>query len=339
MRRAWTVLFLFAAVIGLVPLSRGSGNSQSSTLDIGMPQFEHVFVLVEENENYGDVVGNIEDMPYMNSLIRDYGLATNYYADSHPSVNNYFFLTAGRPGFSNFWASDGALADLHWGLVSGENVASVLTDNKKTWKAYLEGLPRPGSLTAKRDGYVKRHDPFAYFTTVLRGTQKYQPQTSNLVPFEGNFERDLQQRTFPNYSFIVPDVYDDGHDDRKTGKAAGCGDHAVMKQVDQWLNKNIKNLVEAPDFQRSGLLIIVFDEACDRGSKADRRFNPRQPSIRGGGHVPALIISSKVKAGTTSDRLLHHESLLRLSLRALGIQQFPGAAASAPDMDEFFMKP
>ena len=112
-----------------------------------------------------------------------------------------------------------------------------------------------------------------------------------------------------------------------------------MKQVDQWLSKNIKPLVEAPDFQPSGLLLIVFDEACDRGSQADNRFNPNQLSIHGGGHVPALIISSKVKPGTTSDWLAHHESMLRLSLRALGIQQFPGAAANAPDLDEFFMKP
>ena len=72
-------------------------------------------------------------------------------------------------------------------LVPGENIASVLTDNKKTWKAYLEGLPEAGSLTSSHAGYVKRHDPFAYFTTVVRGTRDHPPQKSNLVPFEPEF--------------------------------------------------------------------------------------------------------------------------------------------------------
>jgi phosphatidylinositol-3-phosphatase len=327
-------LLLAAVLFGLSPCRCYS----SSSVDTAIPEFEHVFVVVEENQSYEDVVGNTDDMPYVNSLIRGYGLATNYYANTHPSVNDYFFLTAGRPGFSGFWASDGMLANWHGGFVSGGNIASVLTENKKTWKAYLEGLPEPGSLTPRHAGYVRRHDPFAYFTTVVHGTRDYPSQRSNLVPFQPNFEVDLQNHAFPNYSFIVPDIYDDGHDDARTHKEAACGAHTVLKRIDQWLNNNIRPLVDSTDFQSSGLLIIVFDEACNRGSKADNRFNPQQPSVRGGGHVPALIVSSKTRPGTTSDQLLHHESMLRLCLRALGIQQYPGAAANAPDVSEFSNK-
>jgi phospholipase C len=203
----------------------------------------------------------------------------------------------------------------------------------------MEGLPEPGSLISSHAGYVKRHDPFAYFMTVVRGTQDYPSQKSNIVPFELNFKRDLQNHTFPNYSFIIPDLYNDGHDDPRSHKPAACADHAVLRRVDQWLNNNIRPLVEDAEFQSSGLLIIVFDEACSRGSKTDNRLNPQQPFVRGGGHVAAVVISSKTKPGTTSDQLLHHESMLRLCLRALGIQQFPGTAASAPDVSEFFNKP
>ena len=167
------------------------------------------------------MVGNTQDLPYFNSLIREYGLATNYYANTHPSVNNYFILTAGHAGFSSLWTSDGFLANLHAELVPGENIASILTDNRKTWKAYLEGLPEAGSLTSNHAGYVKRHDPFAYFTTVVGGDRDHSPQKSNLVPFEPNFEKDLQNHTFPNYSFIVPDIHDDGHDNAKTHREAG----------------------------------------------------------------------------------------------------------------------
>jgi Phosphoesterase family len=337
MRNA-TLFLLAAAVLGTVP-GNCYGASGLPAPEGAIPEFDHVFVVVEENQSYEDVVGNIQDLPYFNSLIHQYGLATNYYANTHPSVNDYFILTAGRPGFSSLWTTEGFFANLHESLLPGENIASVLTDHKKTWKAYLEGLPEIGSLTSSHAGYVKRHDPFAYFTTVIRGTRDHPPQKSNLVPFEPNFERDLQNRAFQNYSFIVPDIHNDGHDNAKTRREAACGDHAALQQIDQWLNRNIRPLVENADFKSNGLLIIVFDEACGRGPKADNRLDPKRPSLRGGGHIPVLIISSKTTPGTTSDQLLHHESILRLCLRALGIQQFPGGAATAPDLHEFFAEP
>jgi hypothetical protein len=41
----------------------------------------------------------------------------------------------------------------------------------------------------------------------------------------------------------------------------------------------------------------------------------------------------------TSTTFYQHQSTLRLMLRALGVFNYPGAAASAPDMDEFFTTP
>jgi len=46
-----------------------------------------------------------------------------------------------------------------------------------------------------------------------------------------------------------------------------------------------------------------------------------------------------VKPGYRSTTFYQQQSLLRLSLRALGVTTYPGAAASAPDMDEFFEVP
>lgn len=335
--RNHVIVLLSALLSGIFP-GYGYGASEPAP-GATIPQFEHVFVVVEENQSYDDVVGNTQDLPYFNSLVREYGIATNYYANTHPSVNDYFMLTAGQTGVSSFWASEGVLADLHRGDVSGANIASVLTDNKKTWKAYLEGLPEVGSLTSSHGAYVRRHDPFSYFSTVVHGTRDYPAQTTNLVPFAGNFEKDLRDRSFPSYSFIVPNIYDNGHDNAKTRREAGCGDHVVLQQIDQWLNRDIRPLIEDADFKRSGLLIILFDEACSRGPHADNRLDPKQPSLHGGGHIPALIISSKTKPGTRFDQLLHHEGILRLCLRALGIQQFPGAAATAPDVSELFTRP
>ena len=58
-------------------------------------RFGHVFIVVEENHNYADVVAS-PSMPYLNSLANQYRLAANYFANAHPSIPNYFELTTGQ---------------------------------------------------------------------------------------------------------------------------------------------------------------------------------------------------------------------------------------------------
>ncbi len=73
-----------------------STKSASATVTVSsLPSFGHVFIVVEENTDYSSVVGS-SSMPYLNSLISQYGLATNYYADTHPSIGNYMALTTGQ---------------------------------------------------------------------------------------------------------------------------------------------------------------------------------------------------------------------------------------------------
>ncbi len=307
----------------------------AAPVPVEMARFEHVFVVVEENENYDEVIGNTKDLPYLNALAAKYGLATNYYANTHPSLNNYFYLTAGRSGTRSPWV--GALADKFPGEVAGDNIASVLTANGKTWKAYAESIPRAGYVDGDQFPYVKRHNPFAYFESLRPGkvASGQASPAANVVPFE-DFARDLQRDILPDYSFIVPNLYNDGHHDPVTQRSAPCGDHRALHNVDTWLKANMEPLIGSDSFKRGGLLVIVFDEACEDGPKADWRYDPSRPGIKGGGHVPALIISPITPAGTTRDGLYHHESVLRLSLRALGVEQYPGGAKEAPDMDGFF---
>src|SRR2546425_2606801 len=54
----------------------------------------HIFMVVEENTDYTSVIGS-SSMPYLNGLAQQYGLATQYYANTHPSIGNYFMMTVG----------------------------------------------------------------------------------------------------------------------------------------------------------------------------------------------------------------------------------------------------
>jgi len=52
-------------------------------------------MVLEENHSYSEVIGN-SAMPYMNRMVSQYGLATQYFANTHPSIGNYFMLTTGQ---------------------------------------------------------------------------------------------------------------------------------------------------------------------------------------------------------------------------------------------------
>jgi hypothetical protein len=55
-----------------------------------------------------------------------------------------------------------------------------------------------------------------------------------------------------------------------------------------------------------------------------------------GGHVATILIGGKVRMGFKSTNMYQHQSTLKLTLQLLGISDFPGTAATAPDMTEFF---
>jgi acid phosphatase len=154
--------------------------------------------------------------------------------------------------------------------------------------------------------YVRRHNPFSFLSDV----QNSSVQAANIVDFP-QFQADLANNQLPQYSFVAPDINNDAHS-------------GTLAQADAWLQSNIAPVLANSSFQSSGLLIITFDE----GEMTD--------TARGGGQVATLIISSQGKKGFQSQTFYQHPSTLRLILASSGVANFPGMAATAPDMTEFF---
>src|SRR5574337_1763014 len=153
-------------------LSCGGGSGMSKGSNPGnpaVPQFSHVMIVVEENHSFNSVIGN-SAMPYLNSLASKFGLATNYFANVHPSLPNYFVLTAGDSITSD---------DNFSGVVNQNTVVDALKAAGLSWKCYAESLPNPGYLGADTQMYVHRHNPFAYFGSV----QNDPAEAANMVPF------------------------------------------------------------------------------------------------------------------------------------------------------------
>src|SRR4051812_18152030 len=146
------------------PASGGAGGPSASALPV-----QHVVVVVEENHSYESVIGS-PSMPYLNGLATHYGLAASYYANTHPSIGNYFMMTTGAIVTND---------DAYTGAVSSDNIVRVLASAGKTWKVYAESLPSVGYVGGDQYPYAKRHNPFAYFSDVI-----YDPAAArNIVPF------------------------------------------------------------------------------------------------------------------------------------------------------------
>ncbi|HEY2806393.1 MAG TPA: alkaline phosphatase family protein, partial [Gemmatimonadales bacterium] len=193
---------------------------------------DHVFVVVEENTEYGSSIGSPQ-MPYFNALATQYGLATQYFGAAHPSLPNYFSMTIG-----NTENAVNSFAD----TVTDDNVVRELVSAGKSWRSYAEGLPSVGYLGGDNGSYIKHHNPFTDFTDVINDTT----QRKNLVPFT-QLAADMSAGTLPNYAMIVPNVCSDGH-------------NCSLAVLDQWLRQYIGPLLRNAQFQQSGLLIVTFDE-------------------------------------------------------------------------------
>ncbi len=285
----------------------GATKSDPGATAAAVPQVEHVAVVVLENTDYSDVVGS-PVMPYLNSLILSGALAAQYYANSHPSIPNYFIMTTGQAITND---------DTFNSVVSTDNVVRELVAAGKSWKMYAESIPAQGYLGGSQFPYARDHNPFSFFSDV----QQSPPQTANIVPFT-QLSADLTSGSLPNYSFIVPNALNDAHS--CSDGQEDCPQSQRLQTADQWLHANIAPLLNNGVFQQSGLLIITFDESAD-------------DMTNGGGHIATVLVGTHVRPGYVGNTTQYdHRSLLSLTMKALGVPTTPNGADAAPQMTEFF---
>lgn len=266
-----------------------------------LPNFSHIFVIVMENSEYGDIIGS-PHAPYINSLAHTYGLATQYYATTHPSLPNYLSL-AGGDTFGV--TSDCTDCFVH----ASNNLVDALEAGHKTWRAYMEGMPAP-CFTGDAYPYAQKHNPFIYFDDVRNNSAR----CHDIVPLTG-FASDLGAATVPDFVWITPNLCHDMHD---CPTATG----------DQWLSQEVPLILASPAWKQSGALFITWDE----GTSSDGCC-----TFAGGGRVATLVISPLGRKQFQSATPHDHYSLLRTVTDAWQLTDPRHAAdpATAP-LTEFF---
>ncbi len=190
----------------------------------GAAQYDHVVWIMLENVGYS-VVGS-PGAPYFNQLASRCGLATNYFAVSHPSLPNYIALTSG----STQGISDDGEPSSH--PLSSPSIFGQLGSN---WRTLVESMPSACDPVTSGQ-YAARHNPAVYFTTISSSCQR------NDVPLK------LPLDLSAGFTMIVPNVCDDMH---------SC----PVAVGDEWLRRYVSLIVQSPQYQaRSLMLFITFDE-------------------------------------------------------------------------------
>lgn len=367
--------------------------SAASHADRGLPPIHHVFVITLENKNFSATFGPGSDAPYLAETLRARGaLLTQYYGTGHSSLDNYIAMMSGQANNPQTSADCNTYADFHQtgtapdgqavgqGCVyptSVKTLANQMMDAGMTWKGYMEDMGNdparesstcghpplnaldlteraeaPSAAVPQGDMYATRHDPFMYFHAIIDS-----PSCRDHVVNLRQLKTDLRSiATTPNFSFITPNLCDDGHD-----SPCASGEPGGLKSINVFLQKLIPLILGSPAYRKDGLIVINFDEGgtgtirqsatrvlvtvdgatcCHQqeGPNLGRRYPLTVTQIShgrivttttlsfGGDRTGALLLSRFIRPGTVTNVPYNHYSLLKSLEEIYGIHQYLGYA-------------
>jgi phosphatidylinositol-3-phosphatase len=267
-----------------------ASDTPAATLTSGtgkVPNFDHIILIVLENEDYASVIGS-STMPHLNALATQYVLLTQDYAVRHPSLPNYLALVSGD--------TQKVTSDCSKCFVNAPNLADLIENSGRTWKAYEEDMPSP-CFIGDSGKYAQKHNPFIYFDSIRTDPARCQ---RSIVPLT-QLDADLKANLLPNFAFVMPNLCNSGHD---------CG----LDIADNWVFQMVTKLQASPALGKNSLIIITFDEGnakstascCGMGTKA-------------GGQVATVLISPLAKPGFSDATPVSHYGLLKTILSAWGL--------------------
>jgi phosphatidylinositol-3-phosphatase len=251
-----------------IPTSAPNSSKAGSHSASPAAGVDKVLVIVDENRSIGEVSAH---MPFLMSQARFYGIATNYFAISHPSLPNYLVLAGG----TTFGIADDGDPAVH--RLRGPSVFGRLLAAGRTAKTYAEAMP---SHCARRNHaiYVVRHNPWTYFDDPAEraACEKFDVPLGS--PTTGALIDDLTAGKLPTFGLVAPDLCHDGHD---------CS----AATADDWLRSWLPVIKKGPDFTSRRLAIVVtWDEDDDHS----------------GNHIPLAVIHPSVQGKEVATRLDHY---------------------------------
>jgi len=252
------IILSIIAVFSLPDQQSGAGDTQSPVPETvtliwpaGLPVYDHILIVVEENKDYKDIIGNLA-APYINNVLKKEGANfTHMFGEEHFSEGNYFWLFSGDNQTIGFTDQVPSEENNHNYPFTSPNLGEQLISNGHSFKGYSESLPEIGFSGAKQGLYARKHVPWISFSNVPNGKTI---TTSSNVRFT-DFPLDPSQyHTLPTVAFVIPNQDNDMHNG-PSAKSIPAGD--------RWLKKNIDAYFQWAKTHNS-LLILTFDENDDK---------------------------------------------------------------------------
>ncbi|MCU1461355.1 MAG: phosphoesterase family protein [Acidimicrobiales bacterium] len=323
------------------------------------PKIRHVFTIVLENEDFARTFGTGQvESPYLSrTLVQQGAFVPNYYGTGHSSLDNYIAMTSGQgpnpktqgdchdpstlggDGSLRFDGDGQAIGTLGCTYPAAvQSIGTQLSAAGFGWKGYLQDMdaqpgtqrvtcrgpftenliesPVPAGNPKSPDDYKDKHNPFVYYHSVFDDLAYCDAHD---VPFTG-FANDLASvATTPNFSFIVPNQCDDGHDMPTCTDGSAGG----PSRYDAFLQKYVPMIQASAAYRQDGLILIVFDEGVTGLSCCNEKTSPNVgsgtnsgypvpgPAGAGGGQTGAVLLSPFITPGTVSTVSYNHYSYLR----------------------------
>ncbi len=230
--------------------------------------WSHIVVVILENRDFGDIIGNPTDAPYINTvLVRQGTTLTQSLAIGHPSQPNYLRLFSGSDqGMEGHNGPvPGSLAPPDR-PVTGEglttpNLGAAVLRAGGTYATYSESLTEAGDPLAYYGGgkggqlYARKHNPGTnWIARQPQGNQVSAATNRDFSAFPaGDFDR------LPTLSLVIPNQCNDAH-----GADGDCPSNMLtykplLRRADAWVQANLDAYAQwAPT--HDSLLILTFDE-------------------------------------------------------------------------------
>jgi hypothetical protein len=302
-----------------------------------IPLFSRVFLILMENTSYSRLEGASSTVvPNLKMLESTWATGSDYHgghrADGsavHPSLPNYLVWSSGNdymvqcdcsPNAADGTCSSGLFSNCS--LLSSScgcpqtasNIGDQLQTAGMSWKAYGEEMGSACNTSAVA-GYVPRHMPFVYYTSIQSNSTVC---NAHVVDY-GNFTTDLGMFA-TQFTYIAPNLTHDMHD-----PVFPAGD-TNLTNGDTWLGTTgLPPILALDDFKPGGkgLLIIVWDE--DDGSGI-----PTTDAA-----IPIYVVSPLAKKKFVSTVTADHKNLLATLEDGLGLPRLSAVMSSAPLVDYF----
>jgi len=309
--------------------------------DKTLPLYKHVLVIIAENKGYSQIIGNAQ-APNINQLAKEYGLASNFYGEVHPSEANYIALLAGstfgihdddayycKAGSKDQFCKDTDQPNYPNHTITARSLIDQLEEKGLTWKGYFESIPSDNLKAViypslDQPLYAVKHNGFMNFKRV----QEDSNLNKKIVPLEQLF-KDLENGNAPSYSHIVLNQCHDMHgakDCGSTQQLIKTGDTQIGDVVRQITNSSLWSSTD------NNAIVITWDEDNNPLIKKETQgccgFEPASAANFGGGHIPTIVITNHGPKGRVDSTPYNHYSLLRTVETVFGIHEYLNEAGN-----------